>query len=252
MTDTTFRVLPDVTDTHWGSVACMSLLTFVLVASEFMPVSLLTPIAGELAITEGQAGQAIAVSGVFGVITALFGNAMLYTAIMAASGAIVTFAPNYLVFMIGRILLGVAVGGFWSLATAILARLVPAQELPKALAMIHGGAAFASVAAAPLGSFLGGMVGWRGAFFTLVPIGLVGLVWQFLVLPSLPPAREVTVAGIFGLLCNRVLTLGLVAVALSFIGQLVFRPTCVPIWKAWWALRSTPCRWCCWPRALLA
>ena len=55
----------------WGAVTCLSLLTFVLVASEFMPVSLLTPIANELAISEGQAGQAISVSGFFAVLTSL-------------------------------------------------------------------------------------------------------------------------------------------------------------------------------------
>lgn len=39
--------------TQWAAVTCLSLLTFVLIASEFMPVSLLTPIANELGITEG-------------------------------------------------------------------------------------------------------------------------------------------------------------------------------------------------------
>mgnify|MGYP006169700865 CR=1 FL=1 len=49
--------------TSWGAVFAMSLAAFVLVASEFMPVSLLTPIAADLHVTEGQAGQGIAVSG---------------------------------------------------------------------------------------------------------------------------------------------------------------------------------------------
>ncbi|WP_436280328.1 hypothetical protein [Rhizobium leguminosarum] len=49
----------------WGAVFALSLGAFALVASEFMPVSLLTPIASDLAIAEGQAGQAIAVSGRF-------------------------------------------------------------------------------------------------------------------------------------------------------------------------------------------
>ncbi|MDX0588621.1 hypothetical protein GOD07_06185 [Sinorhizobium medicae] len=63
--------------TPWAAVTCLSLLTFLLVGLEFMPVSLLTPIARDLAITEGQAGQAIAVSGLFAVITSLFGNTLL-------------------------------------------------------------------------------------------------------------------------------------------------------------------------------
>ncbi|MEO8686538.1 MAG: MFS transporter, partial [Devosia sp.] len=151
--------------TTWGAVVCMSLLTFVLIASEFMPVSLLTPIAQELGTTEGQAGQAIAISGLFAIITSLFGNSvlsrldrrtvvLLYTGLIVISGLIVALAPNYTVFMAGRALLGVAIGGFWSLSTAILAHLTTSADLPKALAMLQGGTALATVIAAPLGSYL--------------------------------------------------------------------------------------------------
>ncbi|MEK8044322.1 MFS transporter, partial [Burkholderia contaminans] len=52
----------------WGAVLAMSLGAFALVASEFMPVSLLTPIAGDLHVSEGQAGQAISVSGAFALV----------------------------------------------------------------------------------------------------------------------------------------------------------------------------------------
>lgn len=50
----------------------MALCVFVLIASEFMPVSLLTPIAGDLGLSEGQAGQAISILGLFAVLTSLF------------------------------------------------------------------------------------------------------------------------------------------------------------------------------------
>jgi len=214
----------------WGAVTCLSLLTFVLVASEFMPVSLLTPIANELAISEGQAGQAISVSGFFAVLTSLFGNALLsrfdrrmvvlfYTAILVVSGLAITFAPNYLVFMLGRALIGVSIGGFWSLSTAILARIVPDDDLPKAIAMLQGGTAFASVIAAPLGSFLGGLIGWRGAFFIVVPIGLTAIVWQLAVLPRMPVARQASEGKMFGLLGNRVFAIGMAATTLAFMGQ---------------------------------
>ncbi len=36
------------TRAHWSGVLAMTLCVFVLIASEFMPVSLLTPIAGDL------------------------------------------------------------------------------------------------------------------------------------------------------------------------------------------------------------
>jgi predicted MFS family arabinose efflux permease len=47
---------------HWGGIFAMTLCVFVLIASEFMPVSLLTPLARDLGVTEGMAGQGIALS----------------------------------------------------------------------------------------------------------------------------------------------------------------------------------------------
>jgi predicted MFS family arabinose efflux permease len=229
---------PD-TATPWLAVACLSLVTFVLIASEFMPVSLLTPIATDLGISEGQAGQAISVSGLFAVVTSLFGNSLLsswdrraavilYTVVLVVSGLAVTFAPNYLFFMTGRALIGISIGGFWSLSTAILARLASRSDLPKALAMLQGGTALASVIAAPLGSFLGGLIGWRGAFFVVVPIGLLGIVWQLLVLPKLPPTHDVSVGSMFALLRHRLVAIGMAATTLAFMGQFAastyFRP----------------------------
>lgn len=218
------------TASAWGAVVCMSLLCFVLVSSEFMPVSLLTPIARELSITEGQAGQAIAVSGFFAVLSSLFGNAilskldrrsvvLLYTAVMVGSGFAVTFAPNYELFMIGRALIGIAIGGFWSVSTAILVRVVAPSDVPKAIALLQGGTALAFVVAAPMGSFLGSLIGWRGAFFSVVPLGLIGLIWQFLVIPKMPPSQDVSVKQMFNLLRSPVFALGMLATTLAFMGQ---------------------------------
>lgn len=227
------------TASAWGAVVCLSLMTFVLVASEFMPVSLLTPIAGELGITEGQAGQAISVSGLFAVLTSLFGNQLFgeidrrpvvvfYTLVMVVSGLAVAFAPNYAVFMAGRALIGISIGGFWSLSTALVARLVRHEDVPKALAALQGGTAFAGVIAAPLGAFLGGLIGWRGAFFIVVPIGLVAVAWQLAVLPKMPRAAAVSVTRMGRLLADRHFAMGMAATTLAFMGQFAistyFRP----------------------------
>ncbi|XKM43106.1 MFS transporter (plasmid) [Rhizobium ruizarguesonis] len=222
--------LTDDTATSWSAVTCLSLLTFLLVGLEFLPVSLLTPIATDLSVSEGQAGLAITVSGVFAVITSLFGNAFLaridrksvvlfYTAVLVASSLAVALAPNFPVFLVGRSLVGVSIGGFWSLSTAILARLASDRDLPKAIALLQGGTAFALVLAAPLGSFLGGLIGWRGTFLITVPIGIAALVWQLVVLPRMPATSTVSVTRIFGLLRNRTFAIGMAATGLAFIGQ---------------------------------
>jgi predicted MFS family arabinose efflux permease len=216
--------------TPWASVACLSLLTFLLVALEFMPVSLLTPIARDLAVSEGQAGLAIAVSGLFAVVTSLFGNGLLarldrrtvvllYTAVLAASSLAVALAPTFAVFLAGRALVGVAIGGFWSLSTAILARLASGPDLPKAIALLQGGTAFAIVIAPPLGSFLGELIGWRNTFLVTVPVGLAALAWQLTVLPKMPPVEAVSLSSMFGLLRNRSFAVGMAATGLAFIGM---------------------------------
>lgn len=160
---------------HWGGVFAMTLCVFVLIASEFLPVSLLTPIARELNITEGLAGQGIAISGALAVLTSLTISDLAgslnrkylllgLTVLMAASGMIVALAHNYAVYMAGRALIGVVIGGFWSMSAATAIRLVPAHQVPRALAIFNGGNALATVVAAPLGGYLGATVGWRGAF----------------------------------------------------------------------------------------
>jgi len=56
---------------RWSGVFAMTLCVFALIASEFMPVSLLTPMAADLGVSEGGAGQGIAISGAFAVLTSL-------------------------------------------------------------------------------------------------------------------------------------------------------------------------------------
>jgi predicted MFS family arabinose efflux permease len=55
------------------------------------------------------------------------------TGVMLASLLLVAEAPNFGILMIARALLGITIGGFWSLATATVMRLVPENSVPKAL-----------------------------------------------------------------------------------------------------------------------
>lgn len=216
---------------NWSGVFAMTMCVFALIASEFMPVSLLTPIAVDLRVSEGLAGYGIAISGAFAVLTSLSISALagtmnrktlllVLTALMALSGTVVALAPNYLTYMIGRALIGVVIGGFWSMSAAIAMRLVPASEVPRALAIFNGGNALATVIAAPLGSYLGSVIGWRGAFLCLVPTAAVALVWQWVSLPAMEAGERAAGSGnVFVLLKNRSVALGIAACGAFFMGQ---------------------------------
>jgi predicted MFS family arabinose efflux permease len=215
----------------WSGVYAMTLCVFTLIASEFMPVSLLTPLAADLHVSEGLAGYGIALSGAFAVLTSLSISTiagsmnrktllLLLTGLMCLSGVVVGLASSYAVYMIGRALIGMVVGGFWSMSAAVAMRLVPSESVPRALAIFNGGNALATVVAAPLGSYLGGVVGWRGAFLCLAPLALIALAWQSISLPPLPAKPRPAASGsAFGLLKNPLVALGMLAVGTFFMGQ---------------------------------
>jgi predicted MFS family arabinose efflux permease len=138
---------------------------------------------------------------------------------MAVSGVVVALAPNYPVYMMGRALIGVVIGGFWSLSAATAMRLVPAAKVPRALAIFNSGNALATVVAAPLGSYLGGMIGWRGAFLCLLPVAAIALAWQWVCLPSMPAESGQSQSGLVALFQRRVVVLGMLACGAFFMGQ---------------------------------
>lgn len=223
----------------WGAVFSMALGSVVLIASEFMPVSLLSPIAIDLGLSQGQAGQAISFSGFFAVISSLL-NApltrrfdrkkvlMCFTLLLTFSGLLVIVTSNQVIFMSGRALLGVAIGGFWSMSTATVMRLVPPHSVAKGLAAINGGNALAATIAAPQGSFLGQYVGWRGAFFIVVPLAALAFIWQWRSIPSLPPVSAYNTNNPFRLFRHKQVALGMTGIMTLFMRQFAiftyFRP----------------------------
>jgi predicted MFS family arabinose efflux permease len=223
----------------WSAVGSMTLCVALLIASEFMPVSLLTPIASDLGATQGMAGQAISVSGLFAVLTSLFISSvssrfdrrlvlMSLTGLMLVSLVMIAEASSFPMLMTARALLGIVVGGFWSLATATIMRLVAEDVVPKALAILYTGNGVATAFAAPLGSFFGSVIGWRGVFWALTPVVVANLVWQWTSLPSLPAKTPTPVSQVFRLLRRRHVALGMIGVSLTFAGAFAtftyFRP----------------------------
>ena len=216
----------------WSAVWAMTLCAFVLIASEFMPVSLLTPIGQELEISNGYVGQTISISGFFAFFTSIFLTSFIgeidrkkvlqfFTLLMAISGLLVTFAPNIYLLLLGRALLGVTIGGFWSMSASTILRLVKKDDVPKALNILNGGNALATMIAAPLGSYLGGIIGWRGAFFIIVPVALITLFWKSRSLPSLEEKKnkKSSVFDLFFLLKKKIVIFGMISVTFYFMGQ---------------------------------
>lgn len=228
---------PAVVSEHWSAVAAMSLCVALLIAAEFMPVSLLTPIATDLGASNGMAGLAISISGLFAVPTSLLISPLSYrldrrhvlmglAALMLTSLVVIALSPNFAVLMMARALLGIVIGGFWALATATIMRLVSSQSVPKALGIMYTGNAVATAFAAPIGSYLGGLIGWRGVFWLLVPLVVLNLLWMALCLPSM--RSQARPHSAFRLMRRPNIAIAIMGVTLTFAGAFsaftYFRP----------------------------
>ena len=146
----------------WRAVYSLGLGVFGLITAEFLPASLLTPMAASLGVSEGMAGQAVTATALVALVTGLLITPatksidrrwvlMFFSVLQIISSLLVAFAPNLQVLLMGRLLLGIAIGGFWAMSTATAMRLVPADKVPKALAVIFSSVSIATVVAAPLG-----------------------------------------------------------------------------------------------------
>ncbi|HEX3984022.1 MAG TPA: MFS transporter, partial [Acidisoma sp.] len=150
----------------WPAVFSLTLGVFSLVTAEFLPASLLTPMAASLRISEGMAGQAVTATAMVALVAALLAAVvtrgldrrivlMGFSVLLIASNLLVAAAPNLTLLLFARVLLGIALGGFWSMATAVAIRLVPPPMVPRALSILFSGVSVATIVAVPLGSYLG-------------------------------------------------------------------------------------------------
>ncbi|WP_162926971.1 MFS transporter [Flavobacterium psychrotrophum] len=142
------------------------------------------------------------------------------------SNLLVVFAPSFALLLLGRILLGIGLGGFWAMSAATAMRLVPEHLVPKALSIIFGSLSVATVVAAPMGSFLGAHIGWRNVFLIAAAIGLIAMVWQAMTLPSMRTGKRVQVTTLFHVLKRPKIKEGLLATMFIFMGYARFLPTC--------------------------
>jgi DHA1 family purine ribonucleoside efflux pump-like MFS transporter len=207
----------------WSGVVALSLGIFALVTAEFLPASLLPRIAEDLGVSSGAAGQSVTATAVAAALSALLLPVVLpqadrrrlmlgLTLLAAVSNLLVALAPSLPVVMASRLLLGVALGGFWALAPAMAASLVPTDHIGRALTVINTGVSAATVAAVPLGAWLGEILGWRAAFFLAAGAAALALIAQGVTLPSVKPDAASGIKALGLTLRSAILLFGLVAI----------------------------------------
>jgi DHA1 family purine ribonucleoside efflux pump-like MFS transporter len=214
----------------WAAIGALALGVFALVTSEFLPASVLTPLAKDLGVSVGAAGQAVTATAVVGafaapltpVLTGRFDRRVVMWALMAllcVSNLLTVFAVNLPMLLVARILLGASLGGFWSMAAALAMRLVPAKALPRAMSIVFTGVSVATVSAAPVGAYVSATLGWRAAFVIAGVVGALALLAQLLTLPRLSPVAPPRLLGLVEVARRPAVAIALVAVLFVISGH---------------------------------
>ncbi|WP_211335913.1 MFS transporter [Nocardia pseudobrasiliensis] len=215
---------------RWVGVVCLSAGIFTIVTSEILPIGLLNSIVGEFKVSAGTGGLLLTLPGFVALICAPVAVVVVgrfdrrvilagFMGVLAGANLLVAVAPNYGVVLVGRALVGVVIGGYWSIGAGLSPRLVKAAAVPTATAIVFAAVPIGSVLGVPLGTQLGQGAGWRVPFAVLCGLSAVVAGALVRVLPPLPVSRTTSAAVLFGLLREPGVRSGLVVTALVVVAQ---------------------------------
>lgn len=206
----------------WLALISLTLGSLAVVSSELLPMGVLTPLAQDLGISEGLAGQAVTLTAIFAGLAAptvalIIGRAdrkhvmLAVTGLVVVSNLLAALSWGFWSLLGARVILGLAIGGFFALAGATIARLVPMASFGRAMGVVFAGISLATVIAPPLGALISDIWGWRAAFFAAAGAGLVAVVLQSVCLPPVPATAATSPAALVGLVRRPAVRIGLVA-----------------------------------------
>ncbi|MGV9778058.1 MFS transporter [Streptosporangium sp. NPDC003464] len=209
----------------WLAVVSVMLGIFSIVTAEILPIGLLTPIGSSFDVSDGAAGLMMTVPGVLAAVaapvvtvaTGRLDRRLMLCALMlllAVADFLAAAAPAYWVMVVSRVLVGLVIGGFWSIGAGLAGRLVPAGQAGTATAVIFSAVPLGSVLGVPAGTFIGHLAGWRTAFVVMGVLALGVLLALIVLVPPLPAVQVTRLKVLGGLFRSPGVRVGLVLTVL--------------------------------------
>ena len=185
----------------------MSFAAFVYVTYEMFAIGLISPMAVDLGVTEGQIGLLMTVyAGLVAVVTIplmhytrRMNRRPLFIATLAflLTGIVLqAIASSYAMLVVGRVTAAFTHGLFWSLVNPMAARLAPAGQMGKAVAAVSFGSTMSTVLGAPMTTAVGHAIGWRNATWLLGVGAIVAFLLLLKTLPSMPAKPPVKTTNV--------------------------------------------------------
>ncbi|MFJ2926521.1 MFS transporter [Streptomyces massasporeus] len=195
----------------WPAVVSVALGIFAIVTTEILPIGLLTSIGADFTVSDGMAGLMMTMPGFLAAVaaplvtaaTARFDRRLMLcvcTLLLALANVLAAAAPDYWLVLVSRVMVGITIGGFWSIGAGLAERLVPPESAGRATAVIFSAVPLGSVLGVPAGTLVGELSGWRTAFTAMGILTVGVLVMLLRLVPPLPPVRATRLSVLGGLL----------------------------------------------------
>ncbi|MGR6920421.1 MFS transporter [[Actinomadura] parvosata] len=226
------------------ALATLFLGTFVLGSAELLVVGLLNLIAADLRVSVQAAGAlvtayalGVAVGGpLLTALTIRLNKRTVLTGALAlcvAGNLVPVLTADHGLFVVARALTGALGGLFVAVAFVVGMSVVPPERMGRAISAVFGGFAVSGALGVPLGTLLGQVMGWRGAFLAVVALAVLALVAAPVLLPSVPgspggvgdQARHALAPRVLALLALQFLVFASLYAALTYIVPFLERVT---------------------------
>lgn len=201
---------------QWLPLIALVICVFIVNMSEFVPIGLLTDIATDFGTSESTAGLLISIYAWAVAILSLpimlvlrkmeFRRMLLMCIALFVVFQIMSgISSSYWMLMVSRIGVAVAHSIFWSIATPMAVRIVPAHMQKLAISAVATGTSVAMIVGLPLGRIIGLALGWRMTFVVIAVVSIVALILLVFVFPKLDKPGRFTLRKLPDLFRNRVL-----------------------------------------------
>ena len=201
---------------QWLPLVALVICVFIVNMSEFVPIGLLTDISADFSISESSAGMLISVYAWAVAILSLpimlalrkmeFRRMLLMCiALFVVFQVMSGMSNSYWMLMVSRIGVAVAHSIFWSIATPLAVRIVPAHLQKLAISAVATGTSVAMIVGLPLGRVIGLALGWRMTFAVIAVVSVIALILLVFVFPRLENPGTFTLGKLPGLFRDKVL-----------------------------------------------
>lgn len=181
----------------WLALLALSFTAFLTILTETLPAGLLPWMAEGLGVSQSLAGQCVTIYALGSLLAAIpltaatrrFARRRVLLGTLAGfalANAVTALSEGYALVMAARCVAGLAAGLLWSLLAGYAARLVPAEQAGRAIAVAMAGTPLALSLGVPAAALLGTLAGWRLCFGLMALLALLLMVWVRLAVPDVP------------------------------------------------------------------